>query len=121
MAIDKYGESPSFSIEGNRTFRSIYGTIISILVLSVAIPYGVNKFVVMKGREDTSFQSITLDSNISESEEFGHDVTNLNLMFFFTDFFVNPYSKEELQGYISNTADLITVDKLAINSEKVQT
>ena len=121
MAIDKYGESASFNIDGNRTFRSVYGTVISILVLLVAIPYGVNKFVVMQGRDDTSFQSITLDNNISDTEQFGYADTKLNLMFIFTDFNVKPYSKEELEGFISNWAELITLDKTASTTGLLET
>ena len=55
MAFDKYGESASLSVDGKSTFPSIYGMIISILILLVAVPYGANKFVIMLGREDTSF------------------------------------------------------------------
>ena len=42
-------------------------------------------------------------------------------MFFFTDFNVKPYSKEELEGYIFNRADLITLDKSASATELLQT
>ena len=34
-------------------------------------------------------------------------------MFFFTHFNVMPYSKEELDGYILNEAELIILDKNA--------
>ena len=42
-------------------------------------------------------------------------------MFFFTDFYVNPYSKEELEGYINIFPELLTLDKGATNDEKVKT
>ena len=73
MKIDKYGESASFNIAGKSSYPSVYGTIISMLVLAVVIPYGLNKFVVMKSYEDTKFQAITLENEISAYEEIGFD------------------------------------------------
>ena len=73
LQIDKYGESASFNISGRSSYTSVYGTIISMLVFIVVIPYGVNKFVVMKNYEDTKFQAITLENEISAYEEIGFD------------------------------------------------
>ena len=56
MSIDKYGESATFSIGGKSSYPSIIGTLISILILFVVVPYGFNKFIIMKDYEDTSFQ-----------------------------------------------------------------
>ena len=73
MQIDKYGESASFTIAGRSSYPSVYGTIISMLIFTVVIPYGFNKFIVMKNYEDTNFQSITLENAISAYEEIGYD------------------------------------------------
>ena len=55
MRIDKFGESASFSIAGQSEFSSVCGTLISIMVLSVVIPYGFNKYLIMNDYDDTSF------------------------------------------------------------------
>ena len=55
MSIDKYGESASFNIAGKRTYPSVYGTFISILIFAVVIPYGTNKFMIMRNYEDTNY------------------------------------------------------------------
>ena len=73
MSIDKYRESPSFSITGSSGYPSICGTLISLLVLAVVIPYGSNKFFIMKDYEDTNFQSITESNAIDAREEFGFE------------------------------------------------
>ena len=73
MSIDKYRESPTFSIAGSSGYPSICGTIISLRVLAVVIPYGSNKFFIMRDYEDTTFQSITEADAIDAREEFGFD------------------------------------------------
>ena len=120
MQIDKYGESASFNIAGRSSYPSVYGTIISMLILAVAFPYGVNKFVVMKNYEDTNFQSITLENEISAYEEIGYDQTNFNVMLFFTNGVGTRVTKEQLEGYIEIHASINTVDKSGGNIEGSQ-
>ena len=83
MQIDKYGESASFNIAGRSSHPSVYGIIITMLVFAIVIPYGINKFVVMQNYEDTYFQSITLENEMSAYEEIGYEQTNLNVMLYF--------------------------------------
>ena len=85
MSIDKYGEQSSFNIGGRNTYRSVFGTFVSMVVLLVVIPYGFNKFIVMKEYDDTSFQSITIENAFEEGEEFDYEETKFNLMFMFTN------------------------------------
>ena len=73
MSIDKYSESPSFSIQGGSGYPSICGAFVSLLVLAVVIPYGSNKFFIMRDYEDTTFQSITEANAIDVREEFGFE------------------------------------------------
>ena len=73
MRIDKYGEQASFNMGGNSSFSSVHGTLISILVLAIVIPYGVNKYLVMKDRDDTNFESITIENAFDSRQRFTHE------------------------------------------------
>ena len=107
MELDNYGEAASFNIAGKSSYPSVYGTLISILILAVVIPYGTNKFIVMRNYEDTNFMSITLESGTSVDEEFGHDQTNLNVMFFFSTLYNEYFTKEDLEGYLQIEAYIV--------------
>ena len=101
MEIDKYGESASFNIAGKSSYPSVYGTLISILVLVIVIPYATNKFVVMQNYEDTNFSSITLENGTSMKEEIGYETHDLNVMLSFMSFANGSYSLEDLEAYIT--------------------
>ena len=55
MRVDKYGETANFSIEGKSTYPSLCGTLVSLAILVVVIPYAINKFVIMKEFNDTNY------------------------------------------------------------------
>ena len=55
MLVDKYGETAQFSINGRSSYPSVFGTLVSLAVLAVVIPYAVNKFVIMQEFNDTNF------------------------------------------------------------------
>ena len=57
MSIDKYGEARHLSIAGRDTYPSVFGTLLTLIILSVMVPFGFNKFIIMRDREDTNFQS----------------------------------------------------------------
>ena len=57
MSIDKYGERASFTVAGSKTFPSVMGTLITVIIISVVIPFGFNKFLIMRDREDTNFHT----------------------------------------------------------------
>ena len=111
MSIDKYGEQTSFNIAGNSTYQSVFGTIISIFVLAVVIPYGFNKIIVMKERGDTSFQSITIENAFDHHQEFDFEMTKFNMMFFFTNFSLEPVPLRELDGFIDITPFMLIIEK----------
>ena len=83
MSVDKYGERASFNIAGKSTYPSILGTLVSIIVLVVVIPYGLNKFLIMKEYGDTNFMSISVKNAIDKRQEFDFDETQVNMMFYF--------------------------------------
>ena len=111
MQIDKYGESASFNIAGKSSYPSVYGTLISILILFVVIPCGVNKFFVMRDYEDTNFQSIIIENKVSPYKEVGYEQSNLNVMLLFTKHDGAPVTKADLEGYIELDARMFSSSK----------
>ena len=53
---------------------------------AVVIPYGFNKFFIMKEYGDTNFMTIVDEDAIGIREEFGFNQTRINMMFYFTTF-----------------------------------
>lgn len=41
---DIFGEQVKFTVDGNETYTSIYGTIVSLVIFSILLIYSVNKF-----------------------------------------------------------------------------
>ena len=83
MSIDKYGERPSLTVAGSETYQSILGTLITIIVLSVVIPFGFNKFLIMRDREDTYFHTIIEEQAIGVEGVLSYEQTHANVMFHF--------------------------------------
>ena len=73
MSIDKYGETKSFMIAGNDTYPSVFGTLITLIIFIVIVPFGFNKFIIMRDREDTNFQSTIEERAIGPSEVLTYD------------------------------------------------
>ena len=55
MSIDKYGEKKSFSIAGSEAYPSVLGSLLTLIIFAVIVPFGFNKFIIMRDREDTNF------------------------------------------------------------------
>ena len=77
--LDSFGESASFTTFNGRTkVGSIYGAILTLLIFSVTLLYGVSKFIVLKDREDTNFTEREIKSPDIEREltanEIGFDM-----------------------------------------------
>ena len=47
MSIDLYGESTAFTVNGSASYPSFCGTIMSLIVFLVVLPYGINKYTIM--------------------------------------------------------------------------
>ena len=53
--FDMFGESPSFEIDGNGTYNTLIGTVMSIIILFIVIRYGIRKLNIMRQFNDTNF------------------------------------------------------------------
>ena len=111
MSIDKFGESPAFQIAGRDTYPSLIGTVLTLIILSVVIPFGFNKFIIMRDRDDTNFQSIVNEAAIQPEEVLPYDQTHANTFFYFTDKAFQPVSKDQLKGYIVIEHYMTTIDR----------
>ena len=67
-----FGESLQFKVGGNDSFKSIIGALVSLAIFATVLPYGVNKFIILYQKNDTSYQSWT-EKSLDPYEEFGYD------------------------------------------------
>ena len=85
MSIDKYGETRHLSIAGSNHYPSVLGTLLTLIIFSVMIPFGFNKFIIMRDREDTNFQSTVKERAIDPYEVFTYEQIKVNPVFLFFD------------------------------------
>ena len=57
QSVDIYGDSINFQIEGNDTFNSKKGGIVTMLVIFTLLVYASLKFKILHNREDTNYQT----------------------------------------------------------------
>ena len=113
MSIDKFAERPGFSVDGSDTYPSLKGTLLTILVIAVVIPFGFNKFLIMRDREDTYFHTITEES-LRFEELLSYEETNANVMYNFKrwiDIEFESLSMKDLEGYIEVIPMITTYDR----------
>ena len=111
MSIDKFGETPTFTVNGRDTYSSLIGMVLTLVILGVVIPFGFNKFIIMREYDDTNFQSIVNEQTVGPEEVLTYDQTHANAFIYFTDSKFRPISKETLKGYIVVNHTMFTVDR----------
>ena len=57
--LDLFGTNITFREDGGDQFGSVFGALISLLVAMVVAEYGLNKFFVLKERNDTNFNDFS--------------------------------------------------------------
>ena len=55
MQVDLFGETAAFTINDEATYKSICGTILSMIIILIMSIYGTRRFEIMMERSDTSF------------------------------------------------------------------
>ena len=56
-SLDAFGETIGFSVKkGQKSFKTVRGAVLSLIIYSLIVIYGITKFQVMLNREDTKFQ-----------------------------------------------------------------
>ena len=53
--FDLFGENVGFLVDGDDSFKTWPGTLFSLVIFVVVAYYGVQKFIIMKDRLDTTF------------------------------------------------------------------
>ena len=84
------------------------------MVLAVVVPYGINKFVIMKDYSDTNFQNIIVKNAIDPRTEHSHEETNLNLMLYFKNKVGAMLSREDMEGFVVPVASVVKIDRASI-------
>ena len=62
-----FGETPSFEINGEGSYNTLIGTLLSILILIIVIPYGHRKYVIMNEYNDTNFAEAVVKRSLIEN------------------------------------------------------
>ena len=75
MRVDFFGEKASFHIDGEQSYNSIFGAIISIGIIGTIMAYGINKYKIMKNFEETNFQQSMSRGVISDTQVFTFEET----------------------------------------------
>ena len=99
LQTDGFGESVNFTINGQDSYPSIFGTLLTLAIATTVTIYSANKFIIMLGREDTTFQETTRQSTDKIDKLLGNDETDIYLILRFTRFGV-ALRTEEIDGYL---------------------
>ena len=83
--IDLFGEQIVFQIKGADSYKSVLGAIISVVVITIVLAYGYNKFQIMKNFEGTDYQTITNAKALNSTERFENAETHVNVAFGLVD------------------------------------
>ncbi len=67
LKVDLFGETAQMNIEGQATYTSVSGTIISIGILATVIAYGGKKFTDMADYNDSTMKTIIDKGVIDDS------------------------------------------------------
>ena len=74
-----FGNSASFLIDDNSSFKSVFGAIVSILVFFVIAFYGLNKALVFAERGDTTHINYTVYDELPQEKTFEFADINFNV------------------------------------------
>ena len=53
--LDMFGEPASLEIDGETSFNTFLGALLSIVILIIVVPYGKRKYEIMQEFNDTTF------------------------------------------------------------------
>ena len=85
--LDMFGEKINFNIGGkSSTYKTVRGSFVSIVILSLILIYGTQKFITMYRREATKFQSKIEKSAIPNEKVFTADELDFSIAFGLFDF-----------------------------------
>ena len=103
--VDSFGETETLRIDGESSYRSLFGAVVSLLIMVIVFMYGFQKGMAWKNRDDYIIQqqikSFGLDpSRAYSSEEMGFSL-NLNVIKSRT---FQSFTLEELAPYVTFSA-----------------
>ena len=76
MQFDSFATDVGFVMEGERTFKSKFGTMLSFVIFAITLSYGAMKFEVVNDRSDTTYQTIVQPIDLHSYEVLPQDETN---------------------------------------------
>lgn len=64
MRIDLFGEQPSLHVDGESSYTSVCGTLISLVIFLTVLGYATQKLLIMNKFEDSNYQTIILTDEL---------------------------------------------------------
>ena len=82
LNFDQLGETASFSVDGNGSYPSILGAVLTFCVCIICLDYGYTKYITMKEFGSTTFQVTSEDFDSHAYEDLiNYELTKLNVAF----------------------------------------
>ena len=79
LGMDEFGSSVNFLVEGNKQFKTATGAVITIAISLIFMTFGVTKFLLLYGIQDTKHISLLKENIIPTDQSFNMSSTNFNL------------------------------------------
>ena len=100
MSIIFFGDSINFTVDGRKTYPSFIGSFMTLLIAFVILVYGINQFKVFYNREDTSFNSQNVKTQVSDDEYLLQSTTNVYMVVRFTKD-GQTLKAQDINGYLA--------------------
>ena len=106
-----FGDSVSFEVDGNGTYNTFIGTIVSIAILFLVIPYGLRKYNIMIQFNDTNFAESVVSRPLlsSSTESLSFDDIELALgIVMINKYSVGVLATDEFKDHLQVVANYVT-------------
>ena len=97
--LDLFGETVGFTVNGLSSHRTCAGSLVSLIMVMITATYAFDKFRIMMGREDTSFQQVTEENTLNVDHIYEQSETQFLIAFGLFTYDVGMLSPEELAPY----------------------
>ena len=55
LSLDLFTQTPGFEVEGNTSYRTFMGSILSLLIIIIVTPYAAKRYIIMVDHKDTRY------------------------------------------------------------------
>ena len=79
LSIDGFGSSVNFLVKGNTTYKTAIGALITIVIFLIFTVFGVTKFLLLYGIQETKHTTLLKERIIPGDQSFNMSSTNFNI------------------------------------------